>query len=53
MWAVGDEAELEEGLKKLEADISSGAIKGVLNDYEARRMEIGHTTFFYGVNGSP
>ena len=50
MWAVGDEDELEEGLKKLESDISSGAIKGVLGDHEARRMEIGHTTFFYGVN---
>ena len=48
MWAVGEAAELEHGLKQLETDIASGAIDGILSDYEARRRELGHTMFFYG-----
>ena len=48
MWALGDAAELDEGMARLRADIESGDIDAVLDEYEARRMELGHTTFFYG-----
>jgi ubiquinone/menaquinone biosynthesis C-methylase UbiE len=48
MWALGDAAELEEGMAQLRADIASGDIQQVLEEYEARRRELGHTMFFYG-----
>ena len=48
MWALGDAAELEEGMARLRADIASGDIAQVLEEYEARRRELGHTMFFYG-----